>query len=107
MEGYAQHVDHTFIYDGYFPIQTEISLVRGDYIANTITYISPMYHYIMLVICCSKLLLEVYKKRASKGSRPIASSEHTICFARKKMTDNKLAIGKGDVFIVSYRAIHS
>ena len=76
-------------------------------VANTVTFFPPMYHYIMLVICCSKLLLEVYKKRASKGSRPIASSEHTICFARKKMTDNKLAIGKGDVFIVSYRAIHS
>ena len=68
MERAARHAYYPFMYNGYFPIQTEFSLIGNNYVTNNVTHISLMYHYIPLVIYLSKLPLKVQKNSYQRQS---------------------------------------
>ena len=67
------HTIHLYIVD-IFPYRldsvnlTEFGLVGRNYVIDTITHLSPMCHYRMLVIYCINPPLKVWNKKDIKGS---------------------------------------
>ena len=97
--GDAQHAYYPFICNGYFLSRlnsvnlTVFGLVSSNAVTNTIIYLSPTYHYIMLVITVLSYPW-YFRKIASEGSSSITRREQTFFYIPKRMTGNKLGMGK-------------